>query len=514
MTIGHAYAHTQDVLAEKIEEVIDQAELGRFWGVVEVRVGDTPIVSRGYGFENHSLTKIDPQASLFDVGSISKSITAAAILRLIDEHKLSLSTTISDVFQEHAGNLSDVTIEQLLRHESGLGHAQGLFSNRESFYSIDSFIEAAGQVKLGPKEFAYSNPGYHVLAAVIQRIGGDTFEHTTRNLVFNTAQRSGIGFVGDGQVKDARPTARISSNRYGHSTQGSLFEYPWNWGQRGATGVVMTAHAAADWFEAIESGDWLTEKSRKAMLTPNSSGYGLGLYVDTNEDGAVTRFWHGGSTGGYVCHAARYPLAFDGQGATVILMTQSSINLQPITRKIHKLIQPPKTMPAFAGVYLNKLDEFGDDGIYTINQGLSWKGQPQYIGSDDNGRFVDDRPTLILENRALGMWTLILRMDQDRTEQLIEELSQAINQIAKDPAGGSTPWSRGTTLVINVQDLALTRHNSYLIDEGAQISVQATSDHFVELIITTPDAKHELARVLMGGAEVRQLQAQLKSAMR
>ena len=511
---SHEDKASQAQLASEIEAIIDRAQLGRFWGAVEVRVGDQTILSRGYGFENHNLTQIDPQTSLFDVGSISKSITAAAVLQLIEDEKLSLSTTISEVFTENAGNLSEITIEQLLRHQSGLGHAQGMFLNRESLHSADSLIAAAGKIKLGPKEFAYSNPGYHVLAAVIERVADDSFENTTRSLVFNNAKLTGIGFVGDGQVKDARPTARISSNRYGQITQGSLFQYPWNWGQRGATGVVMTAHAAADWFEAIESGNWLSDESRKTMLTPNSAGYGLGLYVDTNEDGFITRYWHGGSTGGYICHAARYPLAYDGQGVTVILMTQSSISLQPITKQIHRLIQPPVSKPTFAGIYLNNLDKYEKDGIYTIDQGLKWTGKTQYIGSNGTKQIIDERPTLILQHQESKMWTLIIRMDEAIAQSLIEDLSLISTEIANDPEGSLTPWSKGVTLIADVQGLARNEYNSYLLDDGALISVRASADHHEILVITTPDSKHEIARIRMGGAEVRQLQAQLKSAMR
>lgn len=504
----------QDELAQSIEAIIDRQELGRFWGAIVVRVGDTTILSRGYGFENSELHSIEPNTSLFDVGSVSKSITAATILKLIEQNKLQLSTTLAEVFADASNNLADVTIEQLLRHESGLANGNSALSYANALESIDTLINTLGESTLGPNDFAYSNEGYFLLAAIIERVGEGSFEEVVRRLVFEPAQLNGIGFVGDAQIPGYRPTTRIRRGRYGIISQSSLFEYPWNWGQRGATGVVMTAQTAADWFEAIESGDWITDQSRNAMLTPNNSGYGFGLYVDINDNNQITRFWHGGSTAGYLCHAARYPLAFDGQGATVILMSQSDSNLQSIARQIHQLIEPPKSMPTFAGIYLNGLDKYEHDSIYTIDQGLRWKGQTQYIGSDGTKRIVDERPTLILQNQDPAMWTLIIRMDQHQAQSLIEELTNATNQIANDPVGGSTPWSRGTTLIVNVKDMALTQYNSYIIDEGAQISVQSTPDYFVQLTISTPDGEHELAKVLMGGAQVRQLQAQLKSAMR
>ena len=507
-------AMTPSRLAEEIQTVIDQAELGRFWGAAVVRVGDQTIISRGYGFESQDLHPITPQASLFDVGSISKSITAATILKLIEQEKLTLSTTLDELFGDAAGNLSSVTIEQLLRHQSGLAHAQGMFSDRAAFESPDSLIAAAGQIKLGPKEFAYSNPGYHVLAAIIEHLGVGSFEETTHKLTFKPAKISTVGFVGEGAVTNARPTARIMQDRYGTTSQGSIFDYPWNWAQRGATGVVMTAQATADWFEAIEKGDWLTDTSREAMLTPNANGYGLGLYIDTNDDGLVSRIWHGGETGGYKSHAARYPLAFDGQGATVVLLTQSTIDLRSITNKLHKLIAPSVSKPVFAGVYLSSLPEPEDQSVYTIDQGLNWKGMTQYIGSNGSEQITDNRPTLILEDRTSRMWRLILRMDDAIAQSLIEELTFISTMIANDPQGGASPWSKGTTLIINMQDLPRTEHNSFMIDDGAILSVRTSADHHAVLVVSTPNNDHELAQIKMGGSEVRQLQSQLRAALR
>ncbi len=523
-----------DQLAQEIETIIDQAQLGRFWGSALVRVGDQTVFARGFGYETSELTPIDPTFSLFDVGSISKSVTAATILRLIEQDKLSLSTTVAEIFPLEAGNLSSITIEQLLRHQSGLGAGIGMFAPQPTtttrpaspIDTPEALVAAAGRVGLGTEHFTYSNPGYFVLAAIIERVSEQPFEEAVRQLVFEPAGLTRIGFVGDGQIDNARPTVRISQSRYGPIEEGSLFGYPWNWGQRGATGVVTTAQTAADWFEAIETGGWLSADSREAMLDPISIGYGLGLYVDANEDGTISRFWHSGSTGGYQCHAVRYPLTFDGQGATVVLMTQSSIHLDEINRKIRSLIAPQAPRPIVGGLYLNNLDEFKEGSVYTVDHGLRWKGNTQYIGSDGVGRIVDQRPTLILEHQSKRMWTLILRIDEVRVRSLIEELERTSTQIAKDPEGGATPWSKGTTLVADAQSLTLTEHQSHLLGDGTILSVQATADHHVALVIsapgskpgdepnTEPNTKKEIARVLMGGAEVRQLKAQLTASIR
>ncbi|HCT45191.1 MAG TPA: hypothetical protein DF699_08270, partial [Phycisphaerales bacterium] len=466
-----ALGSDSDELGRKVDEIIARAELGRFRGAVVIRIGNESVVSRGYGFEDDELRPIDPQHSLFDVGSVAKSFTAATILRLVDQGKLQLDTTMGQIFAEQAGELESITVEDLLRHSSGLGSAGRAMSRAGPLDSPDALINTLADAQIGEKKFAYSNVGYFLFAAVIEKVGDDSFENVTRELVFKPAGLTRIGFVGDGSIQDARSTARVSKSAQGRPLITSVFEYPWNWGQRGATGVLTTPETAADWLEAIDAGDWLSNESHEAMLSADQSNYALGLYVERNKDGGITRFGHGGSTGGFVCDIARYPLAFDGQGATVVLMAESGINLFPVQTQVRRLIWTPPPTPSFAGVYLSAYEPFNNDGLYTISDALSWKGMPQYNGSDGTKRITDDRPTLILEDRARHMWSLMIRMDADKVTELIESLEHAVTQIAQDPIGAKTPWTRGITLQIDARGLELTEYDSYIIDDGAMVRV-------------------------------------------
>ena len=131
-------------------------------------------------------------------------------------------------------------------------------------------------------QFEYSNVGYFVLAAVVEQVSGESFEGQTREFV-NSIGLNGLGFVGDGEVEGRRATTRIVTDRYGRGSRGSLFAYPWNWGQRGATGVVMSADTAARWFEMVGNGQWISPELHEEMVSPDRSGYGLGVYVDLDD---------------------------------------------------------------------------------------------------------------------------------------------------------------------------------------------------------------------------------------
>ncbi|MEM9167826.1 MAG: serine hydrolase domain-containing protein [Planctomycetota bacterium] len=512
-TTGLAGSIDLDRLSKEIQSIIGRAELGRFRGAVVVRVGDDQVISDGYGLENRELSAIDPSVSLFDVGSVAKSVTAATVLRLVEQGKIELSTTMREVFGDDAGNLSDITVHDLLRHRSGLGSGGSALSQAGSLDSADALIAALGQAQLGAKQFAYSNIGYFVLAAVIEEVGDGVFEDVTRRLVLEPSGLSGVGFVGDGEVPGARPTARVSRAPRGLPSVGSLFDYPWNWGQRGATGVVMTAQAAADWVEAIDAGEWLRPESRAAMLAPSTDGYGLGFYVDVNDDGRVTRFWHGGSTRGYVCQVARYPIAFDGRGATVVIMAEASIEVSGIARQIGSLLWSEPAKPTFAGVYLSRYADLSEKGVYTISGSIQWRGMPQYVGSDGINRITDSRPTIILEDSQRRMWPLMIRLDHQLAENLIAELQRVGRSVAEDPEGGQTPWSKGISLIVDTTGFELNEHDSLVLKNGATVIARSSPDHHEVLIVQTPDG-HEVASVRMGGAESRRLQEELRRALR
>ncbi len=505
------------VSLDEVGEVVDRKDLGRFWGVVLVRVGGEDVFARGYGFEDERLRPIEPGVSLFDAGSIAKSVTAAAVLRLVDEDKLQLETTLGEVFGESAGTLADVTVASLLAHRSGIGFEAERKLDSQAMASADSLVRAIGTVELGEAIYQYSNIGYFLAAAVVERISGQPFEDAVRGLVFEPAGISPVGFVGDRSVQGARSTVRRrmppAHQPWNPVERFDIFDYPWNWSQRGATGVLFTASSLADWFEAVADGGWISASSRDTMLTPGPGGYGLGVFVDRDTDGTATRFSHSGSTGGYEAHAAHYPLAFDGAGATVVVLTMQTGGAEEIGAAVRRIVAPEPAKPLFVGVYLGRHADLEEDGVYRISDNIDWRVLARYVGSENGRRIVDNRPTITLVDSERGIWPLMIRLDADRAKALIEEFNATGQQIANDPAGGQTRWSKGVTLIADVRRFAVGEHGQVLLDGDAEVTVRVENHHQV-LVVTRSSTGDELAKVMMGGAESRRLQQGLAEAMK
>lgn len=198
--------------AADLDRAVLRAELGRFWGAVLVQRKGEVLLAKGYGYANEQLEPIAPD-SLFDVGSVSKMFTAAAILRLEQEGKLSLSDPLSTFFPEAPPSAKDITLLHLLSHTSGKSDREGAiqplnFQDRDR--AVELFLRSRSAHKPGDA-FEYCNGGYVVLAAVIEVVSGQPFEQAMRRLVLSPAKMDRSGYLDGEGLNPARQTTRLIS---------------------------------------------------------------------------------------------------------------------------------------------------------------------------------------------------------------------------------------------------------------------------------------------------------------
>jgi len=500
-------------LGQRLGEVVDGATLGQFWGTVVVRVGGRDVLRRGYGLEGPSLEPIDPGVSLFDVGSVSKSLTGATVLAMVEDGDLSLETTLGEVFVgEDLGVFGDTTIDELLGHRWGLRDPGAAmrgadFSRREAMTDVLRFAVRDGE----RGSFAYSNFGYFVLGSVIEVRSGVPFEDAVRARVIEGAGLLACGFVGDGSIPGGRATLRVSAPWSGSGrgrASSDVFGYPWNWGQRGATGVVMTGDDAARWIEAVVGdgtgvgNELLGEASRGAMLLPGAGGYGLGVYVSSEGDG-VSRVWHGGATGGYRCVVSHYPEGADGEGVTIVVLTNERWQAEDIERRLARVVVPPEPRASRAGVYLFKYEPV--DGVVEIEGGLSWSVMPSYRGRGADGvAIVEDRPTIVTVDAGASMWNTMVMLDPAEALALAEGAERAAEQVGRGP---------GMSMRVDVAGLTLSETKHVQLSPGSVWTI-GVEDGTIVARLTDKETGGAHAVVRMGTDEARDLAAALREASR
>lgn len=185
------------------------AESG-FTGVVAIDIGDERVFERCYGFAHRALAVPNTAGTRFALASGSKTFTALAVLRLVEQGRLRLTDPVRPVLGDDLPLIDDaVTIEHLLTHTSGIGD----YLDEEADWQPADYVltvpvhvlaetsaflpmlEGRPQ-KFSPGErFGYCNQGFMVLALVIERVAGTGFHEFVETEVFAPAALAHTGFL-------------------------------------------------------------------------------------------------------------------------------------------------------------------------------------------------------------------------------------------------------------------------------------------------------------------------------
>jgi CubicO group peptidase (beta-lactamase class C family) len=166
-----------------------------FSGVVYVAKGAEPIYARGFGLASRTWNMPNRLDTRFNLASITKMFTAVAVARLVEQGKLSFSNKVGDVLPDYPNKdvAQKVTLHQLLSHTSGLIGARALAEKNPLPQKARTVGEMLKQFVSEPlssppgQRFDYSNAGYILLGAVIEKASGQSYYDYVRDHVFKPA---------------------------------------------------------------------------------------------------------------------------------------------------------------------------------------------------------------------------------------------------------------------------------------------------------------------------------------
>ncbi len=206
---------------EDIEEfILSKIRESRLPGLsVGIIKGDELVYAKGFGFRDIDKGLPATPRTIYGIGSITKSFTALAILKLAEEGKLSLEDPVDRYVQVKLNPLGVVTIHHLLTHSSGLpalGYAEayingvlGLDSNWLPLATPEDVLSfmrnAADWVVARPGEkFFYLNEGYVMLGLIIRKISGIPYEDFVREKILKPLGMDRTYFKADEVLKDLK----------------------------------------------------------------------------------------------------------------------------------------------------------------------------------------------------------------------------------------------------------------------------------------------------------------------
>lgn len=329
-------------IQSKISKYLTTAELNnQFSGQVLVAKGNQILLHRAYGEANHGTGSKNNIESTFAVGSITKQMTAAAVIQLAEQQKLSYS----DLLSKHLPNVpyaDKVTIHQLLTHTGGLYNITDILAAPDkvdaSLITTDYLMGLIGANPLrfepGTK-FEYSNTGYFLLGALVEAVSKQTLESYMQTNLFkpadlkrtfaalnaNQAKITSKGYLADKSTLEIGGLDNILLNVAG-----------------GAGMIASTTEDLYKWNNALYGGKIILPQDVSFMSgqQPNLNPlekYGYGLGYSQGDYGLEIS--HNGNTAGFTGYNGYFP---EKQIQIIILSNIGYADLQTVKSAILSII--------------------------------------------------------------------------------------------------------------------------------------------------------------------------------
>lgn len=348
-----ASAPSSKALARRVDAVFAEfTKPGSPGCVLGVIRGGELVYAKGYGLANLEHGIPITRETVFDLGSTSKQFTAASILLLAQEGKLSLDDEVRKYVPEVPDYGTAITIRHLLHHTSGLRDyidlmVLGGFRIEDWTTREDALAAIARQKALNFKpgdEHNYSNTGYFLLSVIVERVSGKSLPDFVRERIFEP-----LGMAHSQVLNDHRRVIPRRATAYRPNEGGGFGLDMSNWEQTGDGAVQSTIEDLLKWdrnFYAPKLGGQalLDELQRPGVLNDGTVlTYARGLTVD--EYRGLKRVQHGGSWAGYRAQFARFP---EERLSVITLCNLASTDPSALAMQVAELYLADRMRPAAA----------------------------------------------------------------------------------------------------------------------------------------------------------------------
>jgi len=199
---GSAIADPQSEALAAIDVGMSDAVQKGFGGVILIEQKGKPVFEKSYGFADREKKIAFTQNTIAQIGSLTKSMTAFAILSLAREGKIDIEKPVKAYLPGAADPAGSATIHQILTHHAGLTDTCG--DDFDPLTKQDELAKCmAKPLEFKPGEDHYSNMGFSILAAVVEQVSGQSWEDYLRAHLWGPLGMRHTGFT---QFGDAKPS--------------------------------------------------------------------------------------------------------------------------------------------------------------------------------------------------------------------------------------------------------------------------------------------------------------------
>ena len=415
---GLTAAQNRTELLERIDQAAAELmERQQIPGLsLAVQHGGDLVVAKGYGWADVENLVPATEHTVYRIGSVTKQFTAAALLELSEQGKVSLDHSIERYFPNYPLNGLKVTVKQLLNHTNGIvGYTEmpTFWEKARLDLSHEEMVElfSAEPFAFEPgEEFQYSNSGYFLAGMIVELASGRSYAEFLEEQFFEPLGLRETYYLSERPIVPGRASGyEVVDGELLNDDMLSM-DLPYAAGSLGSSVLDLLR-----WQSSLVDHSVITSTSFRQMTTPGRLvngvpiDYGLGVFV--NELSGRRRIEHGGGINGFRAQLSYYP---DDRLTVAVLTNLGSASPEVLETRLARIV-------------LGLREPFHEMAILSADQ------LELYAGQYDLGRFVipitvEGEALMALGQKflPLGNHRFLSDIDVDRTIEFIVEGGRAV----------------------------------------------------------------------------------------
>ncbi|MDB0063106.1 beta-lactamase family protein [Crocinitomicaceae bacterium] len=374
---------------------------------------------RIYGYADKANKKKANKKTKYRIGSISKTFTAVCIMQLVDEGRIKLDQKLA-VFYPDLPNADKISIEQLLRHQSGLhnfvddaDYSDYLKEEQSRESHMKRFMAKGVDFEPGEK-YSYSNTNYVLLAFICEDVDGIPFDEILKKRITKPLKLKSTQHTGAYNLKNKEAFSYYWSGEWQaeRQTHGSV--------SIGAGSLISAVSDLNRFFYALENGKLVSALAYERMKTM-VEGYGLGLFpIPWKED---VGYGHTGGIDGFQSVLAYFPehkvyVAFCGNG---IKLARNEIVLTAVGMYFKETTKIPDLSPKESLLIKDVTPYIGKYTSADIDLEIDISGSNGVLSAQATGQSIfpltaEDENTFIFKPAGITM-----RFDLNTSSFILEQ---------------------------------------------------------------------------------------------
>ena len=279
---------------------------------IAVSLGDAPVIAKGYGYADLEWKVATPDRAIYQIGSVTKQFTSAAIMQLVEAGRIDLDADVTTYLPDYDTQGRKVPVRRLLDHTSGIRS----YTSIPEFKAIERrtfprdtlvklFSKQPFTFEPGTSE-SYNNSGYFLLGLIIERVSGQPYASYVKANLFDRAGMKEARYCSESEVVPGMAHGYdMGEHGLGHAP---VISHNWPYA---AGSLCASAADLVAWNRALHGGKILGAAAYAEMMRPGALNDGTPLRyakgIAAADLAGHRALHHSGDIPGFATHLAYLP---------------------------------------------------------------------------------------------------------------------------------------------------------------------------------------------------------------